>query len=215
MIHDNEQEHSSTADWRGNIVFYFSYGDSWWEKLCTRLVAWATHGPYVHCEIVYGQNIPDKKGIKLFPNEEDRRWITIGAHSDGIKFGLLPHHAGDDDTHRVWRMAQIQTVGTDEQGKTIALEPERLAYALEWAKLHLDVSYGIADIVDQILDFVFPWNKVHVAEPDHFDCSNFAVAFMIEAGIRLPRSFTFPFNVSPNDLAEWFGYLPSRKRVKI
>lgn len=212
--------HDDTNDWRGNIVFFFSYGDDWLGKLCTRLVSWATHGPYVHCEIVYGQNVPDpitKK--KLFPDAPESAWITIGAHSDGIHWGILPPHNGTNGQHNVWRMGSTRTINADptpdNPKQIMPVEEERLLYALEWAKLHLNVRYGTLDIADQILDFLFPWNKVHLTEPDHFDCSNFAVAFLEKAGIRLPASFTYPFNVSPNDLAEWYGYLPERKRVTL
>lgn len=187
------------TDLRGNIVFYRSYGPSWQERMSTRLVQWATHGPYVHCEVVFGQN----KGRKYFPYLPQERWLTIGAHADGIHMGIVPANKNDQ-----WEMAPTKNING-------SFEEPRLSSALLWAEKHLGVSYGVLDIVDQVIDFLFPWNKLHISEEDHYDCSNFAVACLIRAGVELPSSFTEPYNVSPNDLAEWYGLLPERQRIRL
>ena len=188
--------HAATDDMRGNIVFFQSYGLSWWDRLCTRVVQQATRGPYVHCEIVYGK--------------EADGWKTIGAMSSGIAYG----HISSTD-HTAYTMTTIRTVNTDEKGRVCALDEARLTYALLWADMHIGTSYGFIDNIDQGIDLVFPNNPVQLVQPNHFNCSNFVAAFLDKAGIRLPVSFTYPFNVSPNDLAEWFGLLPERKRIRL
>lgn len=198
--------HEATDDWTGNLIFYQSYGTRWYDRLCTKLVQHFTHGPYVHCEIFYGKNT----NRQYIATASESDWITIGAHSNGIKYGVF--HASPD---HLWQIVTIRTLNTDETGTVLPLDRERLAYALQWAAMHLNVSYSWWDNVDQGLDILCPWNKIHLVERDHFNCSNFAAAFLLEAGIRLPRSFTFPFNVSPNDLAEWLGLLPERRRITL
>lgn len=187
--------HAETDDMRGNIVFFYSYGQSLIERFLTRLVQWGTHGPFVHCEIICGKT---KTG----------QWQTIGAHANGISYGELSFD------HTQYIITTIQTVNTDQQRKVIPLNETRVANALIWAEIHQKMAYGWIDNVDQGIDLLFPNNPFQLVQVDHFNCSNFVAAFLDKAGIALPRSFTYPFNVSPNDLAEWFGLLPERKRIR-
>lgn len=175
----------------GNVVFFQSYGTSWREQVLTHLVQSRTYGPYVHVAICL-----------------DRNGLIIEAGPNGIAYSKLPTNPTK------YSMCTIQTVNVDDQGKAVALDLDRLEKALLWAISHLGKSYGFLDLVDQAFNVIYPANTLHLAAADHFDCSNFACAFLDKAGIWLPSEFTYPFNVSPNDLAEWFGLLPLRRRIR-
>ena len=187
---------------RGNIVFFFHYGESWWEKFLEWLVATKTHGPYVHVGFVIDKN----------PNTG--KWRIISAQSNGINYSDLDEPLRDGK--KQWRMATLRTMNQDNEGHVIPIDKERLTFALEWARMHLHVRYSMIDNMRQTMNILFPNNTFPTLTlPDRFNCSNFTVAFMDKAGIRLPRSFTYPFNTSPNDVAEWCGLLPWRKRIVV
>lgn len=181
------------GDMRGNIVFYQSYGSDWWSQVCTKVVQKATHGPYVHCEIIYEQSAES--------------WTTIGAHGKGIELAQLP----TDPTQYV--MCTIQTVNTDDAGRVIPLDQQRLTKALQWAYERLKTPYSRLDNFRKGVTLLFPNMPIEVVARDRYNCSNFVLAFLDKAGILLPPYFSYPFNASPNDLAEWFGLLPKRKRI--
>jgi hypothetical protein len=175
----------------GNLVFYKSYGPDAYHQALTRLVQWGTHGPFVHVAIV----VDDNKKL-------------IEASTKGIAYSALPK----DMT--AYTMVQTATVNKDANGKIIPLDPERLARAVEWAQSQINAGYGFLDIVTQGIDILAPWNMLQISQAGTYDCSNFAAAFLDKAGVWLPDNFKEPFNVSPNDLAEWYGLLPARQRVR-
>lgn len=183
------------TDWRGNIVFYQSYGTDWRSQLYTKAVQNFTHGPYVHCEIIYA-----KSAIG---------WTTIGAHEKAIELAALPH----DPT--AYTQCTIQTINQDANGNTLPLEPVRLEKALEWAYSKLKTPYSNLDNLRKGITLIFPNLPFEVVVKDRYNCSNFVLAFLQEAGIELPPSFSYPFNASPNDIAEWLGLLRQRKRVTV
>lgn len=192
--------HENTEDQTGNIVFFTSYGDSWYARFAAGAVREFTHGPIVHV------------GIILNPARQ-----VIQATSQGIVIANLPEQRqviiDSKKTMSLYQICDIKTKNVDAQGRVHPLDPERLARALTWAKEHEKVSYSWWDIVAQGFDVVFPGNTLQLVQANHFDCSNFAVAFLDKCGITLPDNFTYPWNVSPNDLAEWFGLLPMRGRI--
>jgi hypothetical protein len=192
--------HENTEDLTGSVVFFTSYGDS----LNARFAAWSvrtfTHGPYVHVGFIInprGQVIQATSRGIVIENLPPQRKISIDS---GKSMGL-------------YQICDVRTKNVDMHGNAHPIEPDRMAYALAWALEHEKVPYSWLDIVDQGFDVVAPWNRIHVVEADHFDCSNFTVAFLDKMGIPLPANFTYPWNVSPNDLAEWFGLLPMRGRI--
>lgn len=183
-------------DYRGNIIFFTNYGPSLLEKITEKIVATKTHGPYVHCEIV-----ADK-----LPNG---RWRTIGAHASGIAYGTLPREP------TAYRMADIHARNVDPTTNRVTrLNEDALLYALEWARGYIGSSYSMIDNFTQAVDLLWASCPVHLTEPGHFNCSNFCTAFLDKAEVSLPKSFIYPFDTSPNDLAEWFGLLPNRKKIR-
>jgi hypothetical protein len=175
----------------GNIVLYQSYGTSLRETMLTKLVQTCTNGPFVHAGIVL--------------NEQG---LTIEAGGQGIAYAKLPA----DRTK--YTMCAIARMNVNAKGQVEPLDSERLARAVEWAVSLLKSSYGFLDLIDQGIDLIVPGNTLRLAQSNHYDCSNFCTAFLDKAGIWLPSGFAYPFNVSPNDLAEWFGLLPLRRRIK-
>jgi hypothetical protein len=192
--------HTNTEDMTGNIVFFTSYGGSMRAKLAAGAVRTFTHGPYVHV------------GVVLNPGMQ-----VIQATSKGIVIADLPKQSyvqtDKEKAMQLYQIVDIRTKNIDEEGKAHPIDPERLKRALSWAKRHEKVTYSWWDIIDQGFDVIAPWNTVHIVQSDHFDCSNFTAAYLDQLGIPLPPQFTYPWNVSPNDLAEWAGLLPMRGRI--
>lgn len=179
------------VDNTGNLVFYKSYGTDMYHSAITRLVQWGTHGPFVHVAVVIDKN----NGL-------------IEANVKGIRYSTLPKLITD------YTMVATCTVNKDEQGRVIPLDPERLARTVAWARSKINVEYGYLDILTQSIDILAPWNMIQVSKAGTYDCSNFATAFLDKAGVWLPDNFKEPYNVSPNDLAEFYGLLPARQRIR-
>jgi hypothetical protein len=190
-VQENSERNKKEMDNIGNLVFFQSYGSSLYQQATTRLVQWGTKGQFVHVAIV----IDTENGC-------------IEAANKGIRKALLPH----DRT--TYTMVSTMTVNKDEKGIAHALDPDRLARAVEWALSQINVEYSYADIFSQAVDIIAPWNSLQLSKSGTYDCSNFATAFLDKAGVWLPDSFKEPYNVSPNDLAEWYGLLPERHRVR-
>lgn len=175
----------------GNLVFFQSYGPSWFEQAKTKLVQRFTYGRFVH--------------VAVMINETDG---IIESALNGIARRTLPK----DMTS--YTMAQTATVNVDSKGKAHPLDQDRLAEAVEWAIDQISVPYGYLDLAAQAIDIIAPWNTLQLTQSGHYDCSNFATVFLEKAGVWLPYTFKEPYNVSPNDLAEWMGLLPGRNRIK-
>ena len=175
----------------GNLIFYQSYGASWLDQVKTKMVQRFTDGPYVHVAVMIDENV----GI-------------IEASLKGIAKGNLPKD------HTSYTMAQTATVNIDSKGIARPLDPDRLSEAIQWAIRQINVPYGYLDIVSQAINIIAPWNTIQISQEGRPDCSNFAVMILDKAGVWLPDTFKEPYNVSPNDLAEWMGLLPGRNRIK-
>lgn len=169
--------HTNTDDMTGNIVLYKSSGYPALDWLIQR----TTRGPYVHADIIVA---PDR--------------TTVGATLKGIGYGHVPP---DPTTY-----AMISLLAYDPFGSQQAWE-KRLYAGAAWAKQQVGRAYGWLDIVDQGVDFLFPGNKIHMVDGDHWDCSDFVVRYLMVLGLPLPGSMQIPAAVSPNDLARFFGVL--------
>jgi hypothetical protein len=194
----------SSDDRTGAIVLYQDYGPGLSNQIATRAVQWATNGPYVHAAILIG----NKFGGDPPYNSPD---TLIEATTRGIAYGTLDNGRAEDITKRA--VCTIWTLNQPD-GKVHTLKPENVQKGIEFLRKLIGRPYGWLDIVDQGLDKIWPSNTIQLTQPDHFDCSNLATAFLAIAGVNLPQSFTYPFNVSPNDLAEFFGLLPGRNKIK-
>ena len=95
----------------------------------------------------------------------------------------------------------------------IALIAPTMTQAVAWLEQQVGDPYGYVDLIDQALDVLIPSNTIIISQTGHYDCSNLATAFLNKAGVTLPQNFLPPYNVSPNDLAEFMGLLPQRKRI--
>lgn len=84
---------------------------------------------------------------------------------------------------------------------------------LSWAMRQAGEKYGWLDIVYQAVKFLCPGNPFRLSEASHYDCSEFAVRYMLQADVALPPAFDDPATVTPNDIARWAGVLDERGSV--
>jgi hypothetical protein len=111
---------------------------------------------------------------------------SVGAQDNGI--GIHPYIAGRG---------------------SVAFSPkaskEDREYGLKWALKQVGREYGWTDIVSNGLKLVgIPFD---IGEKDHWDCSDFATRYLIEARAADPLGDQANESglVSPNDLARAFG----------
>jgi uncharacterized protein YycO len=96
----------------------------------------------------------------------------------------------------------------DKQCTTVSLAsrttPEGIERGLQWAIAQEGKSYGWLDVVYQGIKFLFPNNKLQLSEDGHYDCSDFSVRYLQQAGVQLPPDYEDSYTVTPNDLARLF-----------
>jgi hypothetical protein len=175
----------------GDIVLFQSYGNSWYDKQTTKLVQEATHGPYVHVAIICATDGTSKAQI-------------IQANNQGISYE-------DIDAKTKCTVVSLRDFANNPP-----LTEQRIKYALDGVVLlqKNHTPYSWLDIVDQgirLLPRSIPWWTVKQA--NRFDCSNLAMWFLSSAGVLIPYGFDYPYDVSPNDIAEFLGLLPLRRQV--
>jgi hypothetical protein len=173
-------------DWKaGDIVLFQSYGPSWLDQQKTKLVQNATYGPYVHVAILMGSD-----------------GTTIQAGGNGI------------DASKIDSKTPCTVVSIRDFAKNPPLDEGRISRALASIASMKGTPYSWLDIVDQgvrLLPRSIPW--WYVKQSDRFDCSNLAMFFLSNAGMEIPRVFSYPYDCSPNDIAEFFMLLPLRHQV--
>lgn len=179
----------------GNIVLIQSYGSTLAEQEAANIVKFATNGPYVHAAIII-----------------DEALTIVEARLDGVHYGQLSTTSNGVPAGS-YQMCSIRTANKNDRGTVIPLDIHALDRAIAWLRQQADSTdpYGWCDIADQGLDVLFGQNHPRVTQPGRFDCSNLATMFLFLCGVKLP--FAAPFDVSPNDLGEFFGLLPQRHRV--
>lgn len=186
---------SNTHDLRGNIVLFQSYGMTLAEEEAASIVKAVTYGPYVHAAII----VDDKLNL-------------IEARLDGIHRGvLLTKNNGTPSAD--YQICTIYSSNHDSNGRVTPIDSKAVDRAILWLEKQADADtpYGWCDIATQGLDWLLMGRKLIVEQPGRYDCSNLAAMFLAMCGVNLP--FPRPFDVSPNDLAEFFGLLPNRHRV--
>lgn len=180
---------------RGDLILYRSSG-RWYERLITL----ATRGPFVHVAIVVDS------------------FTVIAARTQGIAYEKAPP---DDSMHvTVPITARPLTItGTDAHGETVVNTVPIAARAtlagieqgLEWATQQVGRQYGWSDIVYQGIKFLWPSNPFRFSEAGHFDCSDYATRYLLQAGVVLPPEFDDPYTITPNDIGRWAGVLAPQK----
>lgn len=186
---------AKTGPMTGNIVLIQSYGNTVAEQEAANIVKWATDGPYVHAAVII-----------------DEALNIVEARLDGVHYGKLAT-ANNGVPIGSYQICAIRTANKDDSGTVISLDLPTLNRAIAWLRQQADRqdAYGWCDIADQGLDVIFGQNHPRIVQQGRFDCSNLAATFLLLCGIKLP--FALPLDVSPNDLAEFFGLLPQRHRV--
>lgn len=184
-----------TGKYTGNIVLIQSYGSSLAEQEAATIVKWATNGPYVHAAVIIDESLN-----------------IVEARTDGVHYGKLGTTDNGSPAAN-YQVCSIYTANRNDQGNTIPLDIQALNHAVTWLDQQANAKdpYSWCDIADQGLDALFGQNHLRVTQPGRFDCSNLAAMFLFLCGIKLP--FKPPFDVSPNDLGEFFGLLPQRRKV--
>jgi hypothetical protein len=120
----------------------------------------------------------------------------IGARVDGIAVHPLP---SDPESYvAIDILPYVENEASIGQG-------------LVWAIEQRGRRYGWGDILCAGLKFLFPNNPFRFGFVDHYDCSDFVVRYLQQAGVLLPEAFADPYADTPNDIARIFGILPPRK----
>lgn len=123
------------------------------------------------------------------------QYTVIAARAQGISYEAAPPI---DGLHTVVSMS----------GRATSSEIER---GLDWAEQQVGKQYGWLDIVYQAIKFLWPHQPFRFSEAGHYDCSDLAVRYMIQADVALPPAFDDPATVTPNDIAAWAGVLGKKE----
>lgn len=124
---------------------------------------------------------------------------VIAARTQGISYEPVPPI---DALHTVVSLA----------GRTSDIG---INVGLAWAEQQEGKKYGWLDIVYQGVKFLWPHQPFRFSEAGHMDCSEFAVRYMLQAGVELPPSFDDPATVTPNDIARWAGVLSKKEETHL
>jgi hypothetical protein len=182
---------------KGSIVLLQSYGTSFAELGETILVQRLTRGPYVHAAVLV-----------------DEQGTIIEARNDGVHRGRINNHVNGAPSplEKGRAICSIWTANRDAQGLVTALDERKVDDAIAWLEKQADAvdPYSWLDVVSQGFEQLFPGVPM-LAQPGRYDCSNLCAMFLFLAGVNIP--FKPPFEVCPNDLAQYFGLLPNRKEV--
>lgn len=127
--------------------------------------------------------------------DDERLYLVLAADSQGISYDALPPI---DNLHTLVSLASYASTEGIERG-------------LAWAEQQVGKRYGWIDIVYQAVKFVWPHQPFRFSEAGHYDCSEFAVRYMLQAGVELPPAFDDPATVTPNDIAAWAGVLGKKE----
>jgi|SRR5581483_6848448 len=176
---------------RGDLILYTSSG-RWYERLITL----ATRGPFVHVALVVDAQ------------------TVIAARTQGISYEAMPP---EDDQHATVPIAacSLAISGTDQHGEPVT-ETTRLSgratlagieQGMAWATAQQGRHYGWSDVIYQGIKFLWPRNPFQFGVEGHYDCSDFATRYLLQAGVVLPPAFDDPYSICPNDLARWAGLI--------
>lgn len=169
---------------RGDVLFWTSDGSA-----VSRLIALATHGPFVHCSVDMGDG------------------SDIGAHSDG---GTQRRHVPDD---RGITKVSVHDALAHQRPDLFPVElTGAITRGINFLLGELGNAYGWCNILNNVLSYLrMPYR---VTRLNRYDCSSLVTRYLSVVGYELGELGEEPDSVSPNDLARSLGLLAAGPQVR-